>query len=465
MKRGKKGLGLSRLLVILLVVLFGSSAFAMQQMQLFSFGTAEPGVPMEYKAAVRVTEQDVLGADVLPLAKVIREEVKPETEEQTEEKTEEKNEAAAKQPQTANNQNNRSSSTVPTVRKNTATAPAVTPVPVAEPDKLQQAPAAQPEQQTEADKPETVNETSETVKEPAEEPVEEKVEEKQTPANPYRWLSSRNHNVLTKLVVKNTGEEISSNVRIEVPLITSSSLYFARSGETFSITPEIKTVNGTRVGVFSLGNIEPGEETVVEIRTQSRTTNIQFYADYVPTDGKMISSYLGTATGIETTNSQIVSLSNKLTQGMSSDWEKARAITQWVSTNIKYDANAANRNQGALTALETRKGVCEDYAKLSTALGRAAGIPTRVVYGYTDNGSKWTTSSSLGLNGYRHAWVEYYLYGRGWVPAEPTRSHSSSLYFGTLPHNRYIVQNYNNISLRGNYSGGKLSINWVESLY
>jgi transglutaminase-like putative cysteine protease len=295
-------------------------------------------------------------------------------------------------------------------------------------------------------------------------PVEEA---KSTPANPYRTLSNRTHQLLTRVVVTNNTEETSNNVRVDVPLISSGSVYQSRRSESFNIEPsEIKTVSGTRVAVFQLGTLEPGQEAVVEIRTEIRFSLVEFLADYVPTDDKKSSSYLSAGTGIESDNSQIISLSNQLTQGFSSDWDKARAITRWVAGNITYDESAANRNSGALAALQSRRGVCEDYAKLSAALARAAGIPARIAYGYADrNGTNWPSGGSFSLRGYRHAWVEYSLEGRGWVPAEPTRSTSSRLLFGTLQHNRYFIQNYSNISLKQGYSGGKPTISWTESLF
>ena len=432
MRRTKKGLSLSRALVILLVVLFGSSAFAMQQLQWMTFNAGDSVVPPTYLSVQGNEPYDGIDAGILLVAKSVPQEIIAEPQEQD-----------VKEDADVNPAQNDNVNVAQAPRQQSAT-------PAPKVDKPQT-------KTTQADKPAARPEA-------APQP-EVKVAVQTTLANPYKVLSSGDYRMLTRLVVKNTSNETSNNVRIELPLVTTSSFYFTRRGESFSLEPEVTTVNGTRVGVFSLGNLQPGEETVVEVRTQTRTLNVHFLADYVPTKGNTITSHLGATKGIESTNAQIVSLSNQLTQNLSTDWDKARAITRWVATNITYDASAANRNSGALAALQSRRGVCEDYAALCAALGRAAQIPTRVVYGYTDSGSRWPATGAFSLSGFRHAWVEFYLEGRGWVPAEPTRSNSSNLYFGTLPHHRYIVQNYTNMSLKGNYSGGKLSISWAESLY
>jgi transglutaminase-like putative cysteine protease len=300
------------------------------------------------------------------------------------------------------------------------------------------------------------------VAETAAAPVEEKI----TPVKPFRLGAAREYKFVTKITVKNNGDDTSTGVRLEIPLLTASSLYQVQSGERFSLNPvEIKNVQGTRVGVFNFEDLAPGAEAVLELRYQVRTSVIEFFGDFVPeTSGSKPTQYLNATKGIESDSTQIVNLAAQVTGDKLTDWDKATEITRWVAANISYDGAAANRNSGALAALQSKKGVCEDYAALAVALARATGIPARIAYGYTDNGSNWPASGSFALRGFRHAWVEYYLEGRGWVPAEPTRSTSTKLYFGTFPHNRYIVQNYNDISLKGNYRGGKLAISWADSL-
>jgi transglutaminase-like putative cysteine protease len=468
-RKMKKGLLIKLLAFTFVVVLFGGSTFAMQQWLPFLNGEPEAAIvdmPAQVDPLLAIT------ADVLLQQDNVNATEKPEEEPVLAEEGTEEDAVVSSENKVSKTQTNQQSNTAQntTKKSNTnitqnktqnstgatvppsneqaptpASAPEPTPTPTPTPT-----PAPEPEPEPEPTQPTPV------VEEP-----------KPTPSSPYGTLSSRTHRLLTRVVVTNKTEETSNKVRVEVPLISSSSVYQSRRSESFSIKPtEIKTVSGTRVGIFHLGDLEPGEEVVVEIKTEIRFSLIQFRADYVPTDTKKSSSYLNASSGIESTNSQIVNLSNQLTQGLTSDWDKAQAITRWVATNIKYDASAANRNSGALAALQTRKGVCEDYAMLAAALGRAAGIPARIAYGYADsNGTNWPSNKSFSLSNYRHAWVEFSLEGRGWVPAEPTRSTSSKILFGTVQHNRYFIQNYNNMSMKSGFSGGRPSISWSESLY
>jgi Transglutaminase-like superfamily len=69
--------------------------------------------------------------------------------------------------------------------------------------------------------------------------------------------------------------------------------------------------------------------------------------------------------------------------------------------------------------LRLRRGYCEQYAGAMAVMVRAAGVPARVVLGYTPgtvqpDGSRLVTSDDA------HAWVEVYFRGLGWVPFDPT---------------------------------------------
>ncbi|WP_409332040.1 transglutaminaseTgpA domain-containing protein [Trujillonella humicola] len=69
--------------------------------------------------------------------------------------------------------------------------------------------------------------------------------------------------------------------------------------------------------------------------------------------------------------------------------------------------------------LLNRRGYCEQYAGAMAVMVRAAGVPARVVLGYTPgivqpDGSRLVTSNDA------HAWVEVFFDGVGWMPYDPT---------------------------------------------
>lgn len=120
--------------------------------------------------------------------------------------------------------------------------------------------------------------------------------------------------------------------------------------------------------------------------------------------------YLLPSRGINSDNKRIIHLANKLVQGNPTDIEKARAIYTYVTKNMTYDVlklklNTFSWRDSSLTALQSKKGVCQDYVFLSLALLRAVGIPCRFVEGIS--------------NGQSHAWVECKV-GDRWISMDPT---------------------------------------------
>lgn len=77
--------------------------------------------------------------------------------------------------------------------------------------------------------------------------------------------------------------------------------------------------------------------------------------------------------------SQILELSDRICAGLDSDYDKARALAEWVSANIYYDFDARHDSVDMETVslshvLETHRTVCIGYANLYAALCSAQGI-------------------------------------------------------------------------------------------
>jgi transglutaminase-like putative cysteine protease len=70
-------------------------------------------------------------------------------------------------------------------------------------------------------------------------------------------------------------------------------------------------------------------------------------------------------------------------------------------------------------ALESRQGVCQDFAHIMIGLARRIGIPCRYVSGYLFHKAGDKTRSAEGAT---HAWVEALLPRIGWVGFDPTNN-------------------------------------------
>ena len=92
---------------------------------------------------------------------------------------------------------------------------------------------------------------------------------------------------------------------------------------------------------------------------------------------------------------------------------------------IQYDANVIDDwgdcpNSRIECFAEFRKGYCQHYAALMTAIMRDQGYPARVVQGFLPGDRSIATHREEVRNNRAHAWVEVYFPGYGWVDFDPT---------------------------------------------
>lgn len=90
-----------------------------------------------------------------------------------------------------------------------------------------------------------------------------------------------------------------------------------------------------------------------------------------------------------TSNSKAVAKGAELCQGLSGTTKKVEAVRKYVASTITYDyALAATVKSGYLPSVDhvltSGKGICFDYAVLTTCMLRSQGIPTKLVIGWAD---------------------------------------------------------------------------------
>src|SRR3984957_2887255 len=86
-------------------------------------------------------------------------------------------------------------------------------------------------------------------------------------------------------------------------------------------------------------------------------------------------------------------------------------------SNIAYVPKSTSVDSPINHALESRQGVCQDFAHIMIGLTRRIGIPCRYVSGYLFHKAGEQIRSSEGAT---HAWEETLLPGTGWVGLDPT---------------------------------------------
>ena len=130
--------------------------------------------------------------------------------------------------------------------------------------------------------------------------------------------------------------------------------------------------------------------------------------DHMPTDGIVLQT------------------ARDITQGAKTDYQKAKAIYEWIVDNTFRDPKVRGCGVGDIkTMLETGNlgGKCADLNALYVGLARAAGLPARDVYGVrvakSQFGYRSLGAGTENITRAQHCRAEVYLDAYGWVPVDP----------------------------------------------
>jgi hypothetical protein len=145
------------------------------------------------------------------------------------------------------------------------------------------------------------------------------------------------------------------------------------------------------------------EDKVVEIRRPDLAGVENKNA--VP-DPQEFSAYLQPTPFIQSGDPSIVLAAQDITRGAHSSVQKALKLNAWVHENIQPSPTVALPQ--AVEVLRNRKGDCNEYTVLYTALARAAGIPAKMMAGLVYQNGRF----------FYHAWPEVYL--GEWIGIDPT---------------------------------------------
>jgi transglutaminase-like putative cysteine protease len=173
---------------------------------------------------------------------------------------------------------------------------------------------------------------------------------------------------------------------------------------------------------------DPGDPPMLTLTSRVATTG--HAADLSkptvpPVDLATLARFLG-PTRLIPTDGIVKSTANAITRGAGTDFERARAIYDWVVEHTYRKAETPGCGTGDVRALLESNdlgGKSADLNALFVGLARAAGIPARLVYGLRVAKSR-TGARSLGLasddaTAAQHCRAEVYLVGYGWVPVDP----------------------------------------------
>jgi hypothetical protein len=179
-------------------------------------------------------------------------------------------------------------------------------------------------------------------------------------------------------------------------------------------------------------NLDPGQPapvytgTIVVPDERSRPTD----AVRTFSDNSQMSDYLDTSN----IPSQIRDYAKQVTQGATTDYDKAVAIKKAIEATCVYDLSAPATPGGqdpvVYFLFTSHRGYCDLFASAMTLMARSVGIPARYATGFypingthapPPNEAAWTMTDAEA-----HAWSELFFKDVGWLDFDATEGAASA---------------------------------------
>lgn len=170
---------------------------------------------------------------------------------------------------------------------------------------------------------------------------------------------------------------------------------------------------------------EPHKELIIESQSTINTTNpyldgrplgVPFEALKSGMD-EMLAPFLGDSRYVAVTP-EVWRLGIDIRNDSNDIFATAEAVMHHIYREWKYEPNSTTASTHMTEVLQTKQGVCQDFAHLMIGICRALGIPARYVSGYLYNGPEAQLRGAQAS----HAWCEVHIPGRGWFGFDPTNA-------------------------------------------
>jgi transglutaminase-like putative cysteine protease len=146
--------------------------------------------------------------------------------------------------------------------------------------------------------------------------------------------------------------------------------------------------------------------SVYEINTSVKPEMVTSYANM---NNMLYTAAIRADKCVPAGDSEIISLSKKITGKEANPYKKAKLIYDYMLDNYSLQT-VKSSSSSALDLIKRKKGDAYDFAVIYTALLRASGIPS-----LTDSG----VLVDRDMKTKNHWWSEFYVCGIGWIPVDP----------------------------------------------
>jgi transglutaminase-like putative cysteine protease len=123
------------------------------------------------------------------------------------------------------------------------------------------------------------------------------------------------------------------------------------------------------------------------------------------------------------TPQRVINLTFRLIDGVDNPYDRALIIEQYLR-QYEYTTDLpsppSDRDVVDYFLFDLKKGYCDYFASAMVVMARAAGLPARLVVGYSRGTYDSANDRYVISEAEAHSWPEVYFAGVGWVPFEPT---------------------------------------------
>jgi transglutaminase-like putative cysteine protease len=221
--------------------------------------------------------------------------------------------------------------------------------------------------------------------------------------------------------------------RVWLPVPSVDSVYQRTLDNGWSGNPGVARIvhdGKYGAGLFCAEWTAAEKNPVVEFRSRFATRDHAVDLSGAPSPDRTLSAqeraFYTEATEHMPTDGIVKKTAGDITKGAESDYQKAKAIYEWIVDNTFRDPKTRGCGIGDIkTMLETGNlgGKCADINALYVGLARAAGLPARDVYGVrvakSQFGYRSLGAGTANITRAQHCRGEVFLTGFGWVPVDP----------------------------------------------
>jgi transglutaminase-like putative cysteine protease len=180
-------------------------------------------------------------------------------------------------------------------------------------------------------------------------------------------------------------------------------------------TSDGQSVSYTSYIYHQITLVKDGDDIYFQLSPEVYQINKDFTEkNYRAPEYYLYQAYPNNSTSWVHTNDTIKGWAEEITADCTTDYEKIKAVHDWVADNVYYDYDYYyNRTKSTSFSAEdvynNKYSVCQGYADLSASLLRSLGIPCKVTAGYGRTGTSAWTSSIINGSSSNHAWNEAWL--------------------------------------------------------